>query len=193
MDTRDASERMQIQEVFGLTGGELYDEPWTPTYITDTFGESRERTFTYWYEDPPAYAMEDFEDWSSVNYRTVCANEMFGQVPATVTDEQGTWSVVARFGSSGEVECPGLVNAGELAEHIPFPCPYCEGDEDSGHGYIYIGEGWSEIVYRLAPAHDAECTACEHDCPWHGRPLGAPYCQICDDHAEAAEIYGSDE
>jgi len=37
--------------------------------------------------------------------------------------------------------------------------------------------------------HDPECEGCEHDCPWQGNPLGAPYCQICDDHSEArAEI-----
>ena len=38
-------------------------------------------------------------------------------------------------------------------------------------------------------AHDWECTGCEHDCPWTGRPLGAPWCAICDDHWEA----GGDE
>jgi hypothetical protein len=33
--------------------------------------------------------------------------------------------------------------------------------------------------------HDPECIECEHDCPWRGNPLGAPFCSICDDHMEA--------
>jgi hypothetical protein len=33
--------------------------------------------------------------------------------------------------------------------------------------------------------HDAECTSCEHECPWQGNPLGAPFCSVCDDHMEA--------
>ncbi len=43
--------------------------------------------------------------------------------------------------------------------------------------------------------HDPTCTGCEHDCPLRpGRgmyPLGAPYCQTCDDHGEAVHAgYG---
>lgn len=33
--------------------------------------------------------------------------------------------------------------------------------------------------------HDPECTGCEHNCPWKGNPLGAPFCDVCDDHMEA--------
>jgi len=33
--------------------------------------------------------------------------------------------------------------------------------------------------------HDPECIQCEHDCPWKGNPIGAPFCSICDDHMEA--------
>ena len=41
---------------------------------------------------------------------------------------------------------------------------------------------------ELCLIHSEDCTGCEHDCPWKRTvppPLGAPYCQICDDHSEA--------
>jgi hypothetical protein len=42
--------------------------------------------------------------------------------------------------------------------------------------------------------HDPECTGCDHDCPWrrtNPAPLGAPFCSVCDDHAEAVHAgYG---
>jgi hypothetical protein len=143
-------ERDQVAEVFGLTGGELEDEPWIPTYVTDTYNEVRPVTFTYWYQGVPEYAEEDFTDWSWGGYRTVCRDEIFGQMPATVTDDEGTWRVVARYSSSGEIECPGRQFDNEVSP-FPFPCPYCEAtaDDTDGHGYIYIGDGWAEIVYRL--------------------------------------------
>ncbi len=34
--------------------------------------------------------------------------------------------------------------------------------------------------------HSAECVGCEHDCPWNGNPMGAPFCTVCDDHMEAS-------
>lgn len=37
--------------------------------------------------------------------------------------------------------------------------------------------------------HDPMCTDCDHDCPWrrtNPAPMGAPFCPICDDHAESA-------
>ena len=27
-------------------------------------------------------------------------------------------------------------------------CPLCEAGPDEDHGYIYIGDGWAEVVYR---------------------------------------------
>jgi len=43
-----------------------------------------------------------------------------------------------------------------------------------------------EAGIRAMERHDPECTACEHGCPWKGRPMGAPFCTVCDDHWEAA-------
>ena len=46
-----------------------------------------------------------------------------------------------------------------------------------------------KIDESFGAAHDPECTACEHDCPWTRvpAPLGAPFCTVCDDHHEASD------
>ena len=35
--------------------------------------------------------------------------------------------------------------------------------------------------------HADDCLTCEHDCPWRGTPLGAPFCAVCDDHMERSD------
>lgn len=40
--------------------------------------------------------------------------------------------------------------------------------------------------------HDPMCTGCAHDCPWKRHHYGAPFCQTCDDHAEAAALDETD-
>lgn len=114
------SDREQVEEVFGLTGGELADEPWKPTD-----NDGREWTVTYWFDGPPEYAEADFADWSMTTYRTAVRDEMFGLMPDQLTDEEGNWTRVASFRSSGETELPD-------------------------GSFAYIGDGWGEIVYRLA-------------------------------------------
>lgn len=46
-----------------------------------------------------------------------------------------------------------------------------------------ISQGKSET-------HGPECVACDHDCPWQRHHIGAPFCQTCDDHSEAADAAG---
>jgi hypothetical protein len=75
------------------------------------------------------------------------------------------------------------------------------GESLTEHGVEYLREMLSEhprteyqaALHRLwrdefdaELPHDPECTGCEHDCPWQGNPMGAPFCSICDDHMEAA-------
>lgn len=145
--------RAQVEQVFGLTGGELMDVAWEPNYRTGgsalfntaTWGTF---TFTYWYQGAPPYVERSYSDSPirpGATYRTVCEDETFGQVPETVTDDQGTWKVVARYRSSGECECPNDDPTSDKAS-----CPLCE--ETGEHSYIYIGDGWAEIVYRLEVA-----------------------------------------
>lgn len=131
---RHATETQQIAEVFGLTGGELSDTPWVEP---DGFASY------WWYEGVPEWAEEDHAV-DSHEYRTSVRDIMFG----TPTPEG--WEHVASYRSSGECEC----------RHEDFgiagqDCPLCEGD-----GFIYLGDGWAEVVYRrtthtAATDHDA--------------------------------------
>lgn len=152
-EQRAANERAQIQEVFGLTGGELMDVAWGASYPND--GASMPIVFTYWYQGVPEYVEREFDalpfDYAPT-YRTVCEQELYGMVPERIMDDEGTWTVVKRYSTSGECDCPlryapdGASIAKVTGEH---DCPLCEESLGEEHGYIYIGDGWSEIVYRL--------------------------------------------
>lgn len=132
-----AQDRAQVEQVFGLTGGELADTPW----IVDGW------TFTFWYEFPPEYAEREF-DYTARNYRTAVRDIMFGAPP----DRLGTWTKVATFQNSGEAECPGksedidIVRVEQCGDD-GRECYYCGGNVGAPHGYVYLGDGWAEIVY----------------------------------------------
>lgn len=171
------NEREQVQEVFGLTGGELADEPWTPTSDEDAH-----TTYNYWYEGTPDYAERDFDVFSS--YRTVVESELFGKLPDVLTDEQGTWRRVTSFRTSGETECPG--RDPEVAAVMDLPCPLCE--EDETHGFIYLGDGWAEIVYRL----DRELRMTQNDNgSWHCADCGSTVVLMDDDEHSCAVAGGT--
>lgn len=153
---RMANEREQVAEVFSLTGGELEDAAWH----AEDRSVARDWTFTYWYQGVPDYVQSEYDAMPlsyAPTYRTVCRNEMFGDVPERVTDDEGTWLRVARYRTSGETECPGKNGsipgiADERGLNImETPCPLCGENPQSFHGHIYIGDGWAEIVYRLEP------------------------------------------
>jgi hypothetical protein len=163
-EQRAANEREQIEQVFSLTGGELMDVAWVPQYMNGRVSHQylTPVVFTYWYQDVPEYVERSYSDPIRPGgiYRTVVRNEMFGMVPETVTDDEGTWKVVARYSTSGECECPYQHDDDPPVPTKEHPCPLCAADgspawqspsnTDAGeHGVIYIGEGWAEIVYRL--------------------------------------------
>lgn len=90
-----------------------------------------------------------------------------------------------------------LDNAGVYVAIVAnYTCTDCEPDEDCD---CDTADGWA--VARLdSPAeckgiccHDPECTGCEHDCPWRGNPMGAPFCSFCDDHSEHAHALEGDD
>lgn len=127
-------ERDQVAHVFGETGGDLQDESWVATELATGLSW----IFHYWTEFVPEYAASDFDD--GADYRTVIRDNLFGEPP---TDLEGGWHKVATFASSGESECPA--GAGTPS---PTPCPLCEAPAGIEHGYVYIGDGWAEVVYR---------------------------------------------
>ena len=137
MTARDDAEREQVSWVFGLTGGELNDEPWGG--------------FQYNHDDIPEYAGSDHPDRydSNVSYRTVVGNFLFGEPPVSIADDDGTWKRRMTYLTSGETECP-LRPERVTGER----CPLCDNDPGEPHGYIYIGDGWCSVSYRLVLPDD---------------------------------------
>ena len=174
-------EKMQIEAVFGLTGGELSDKPVAYTYETED-GETKHGVFQHTYEGVPEYAQSDFADApfayreSSVDYFTAVTDCLWG-LPALRIDVAGkTYVRVADYRSSGEIEC----YCHELETPLDTTCPLCERDPKStdGPGYIYLGDGYCEVVYREdVPAYSDDdmsdlASICES---WHGGQSTACY------------------
>lgn len=81
-----------------------------------------------------------------------------------------------------------------------FPPEDAKDAEGNGIGAIASWDEWQNVGTKgvqvlacddcgavLDTYHDPDCRSCEHNCPWRGNPLGAPYCQVCADHAEHSE------
>lgn len=165
-------EREQVEWVFGLTGGELEDKPWEP-FAPSTEGEkdctwalgmgglgyaSSRETFAYHYDGVPDYCgRREYDDLyaNGVEYRTVVYCCLFGSPPEHVVDGGQLWTRVASYTTSGETECPERQEGGEVEED---ECPLCGADHGEEHSYIYIGEGWSEVVYRAEVHYCEECS-----------------------------------
>lgn len=134
-------------------------------------------TFRYHYDGVPEYADGDFADRHGfgVDYCTVVRDCMFGELPEVLHDRGSTWHRVASYQSSGEMECPrghdgvpgAIVGAepwraewkGERPLEDPDRCPLCEEERGQPHGYVYIGDGWCEVVYRCRTLSCSECDA----------------------------------
>lgn len=61
------------------------------------------------------------------------------------------------------------------------------GSQVNDETWEHCGQCHEHIDHNDRDCHSPECEGCEHDCPWRGNPLGAPYCSICDDHNEARD------
>lgn len=138
-------------------------------------------SFRYWYQDPPDYVdrreLASRDDYNAV-FRTAVVNELYGPAPAALRDAEGIWQKVRSFRNSGETECPNREpqEDDDPADLIPSDtdprwarpvrrvtvdeasrsesgdeCPYCAERIGTAHRYIYLGDGWGEVVYRLRP------------------------------------------
>jgi len=152
-----AIERERVEQVFGLTGGELEDEPWV-VIETSTPSDPNNHTvsgqaqYIFWFEGIPDYlAKRDYPDFYDVSYRTIVQDCSWGLPPEVIEDEDGKWYRVAHFTSSGETAC-SWEGCEDADEHLP--CPLCEGTEEDGHGQIYLGEGWAEVIYKQDPVRE---------------------------------------
>lgn len=169
-------ERESVEEVFRLTGGELETkpwEPWIPAHPLDAddllriawhgFGPGSNQTiFRYWYEGVPDYVgRNEFPDIHDTEYRTVVTDLLY---QSSVLAENGClrdgaeWKRVRVFQSSGETRCPGAYHEdGDEPVVDADGCPYCEEKPGEEHGYIYLGDGWAEVVYRREPVWAVSC------------------------------------
>jgi hypothetical protein len=188
-DREKRIERECVEQVFGLTGGELERTPWEPWIEIDPPTDSdplagrseyrpwyfKQTTNRYWYEGAPEYASEYARDFDHT-YRTVVDDCSFCP-PDEVLHEKGRkWVLVAQFASSGECECPNVEDwDGEKHAVNADGCPLCEESPGKKHGYIYLGDGWYELVYicvdvcercgadtQVDEDGDKFCT-CDHD------------------------------
>jgi hypothetical protein len=107
--------------------------------------------FAYNYDGVPEYAASDFEDTFDHEYRTVIGCFLYGGPPEQLVDADGAWELRATFLSSGEAECP--LRAEIVAEER---CRLCDETRGEPHGYIYLGDGWAEAVYRRQ-TRDEDC------------------------------------
>jgi hypothetical protein len=147
-----AVERQQVEWVFGLTGGELDDEP---LFCGGT-------VYHFHYDGIPEYAGEDFPDQhdNGIDYYTVVACFLHSKGVEEDAVPYEDYKLTRWYQSSGEAECPGR-NCGSVEEAWEHEkgsvCYLCEADkpklgepveDGNGHGYIYLGEGWCEVVFR---------------------------------------------
>ncbi len=145
-------ERVCVEAVFRLGGGELMDVPWTASYGSEVLG-----TFPHWYEGIPEWCDVEDDDLhdEGATYRTLIpAPNPYSGPPSELRDENGTWKLLRTFTSSGETECvyrgsdEGEIVLATQAQDGES-CPCCGESVGSKHGYIYLGEGSCEAVYKL--------------------------------------------
>jgi len=141
----DQNERAQVEQVFALTGGELNDQPFQAW--SDASRDGAPLSFAYNYDGAPEYS--DLPDRYETEYITIVSDCLFGSESDVLYQANGVrWIKVASFRSSGETECP--CKQGDCDGDDDRPCPLCEAQQGEAHGYVYLGDGWCETVYRRA-------------------------------------------
>lgn len=148
-----SSLREQVEWVFGLTGGELNDK--SLRYHKTDEDSDHQYGFAFYYDGVPSYARPDFEhlDENHYDYFTAVSCELYGSsLDELITVEDGKlYKKLKVYTNSGETECPGKSDGdGVVTEEQADPsgfCPYCDESIGDEHGYIYLGDGWCEVVY----------------------------------------------
>lgn len=157
----EQAERLQVEEVFGLTGGESEAKPLRFRDVAD----GQLWTRSYWYDGVPDYVEREFSQWFWYDKFTIVDCCLYGEPPATIRARHGRlYDLKALYQSSGEHGCP--FREAEIAVEHEYPvtvdtygsppvehryCAYCDEPPDAiacdGHGYVYLGDGWAELVY----------------------------------------------
>jgi len=178
-------EREQVEQVFGLTGGELADRPWEP-FAADSDGESFTRaSFRYWYDGAPAWSEDGRHQAPAC--RTVVSDCLFGEEPEVLQEKGARWERIASYLSSGEAACPWRQDGDPAQGPDPRPCELCGAGQGEEHGHVYLGEGWCETVYRQVET----CPDCGADLTYH--PDYGDRCLVCQPYAFQVAAYGAEE
>lgn len=128
---------LQLEELFGLTGGELESTPWK---VKSPGG--REHTFNYWYKGASDAVDDRKLPEHGGTYITVVSP---GDEPNKLIDGKREWNKVAEIGGSQEAECP--FRNEDPVNDSKEDCIYCDESPGKPHRYIYWGEPWMETVY----------------------------------------------
>ena len=139
-------EKQRVEYAFNLLGDELADGAW----YFDRNGDWERVPF--WYDGVPEWDV-DKERLQSDEYRTVMTD--WGGPMATsakeIEDEHGVWILERVYRTSGERRCPIGADYEEFvsAKHArDGRCPMCDEPIGAEHGFIYLGDGWGEFIYR---------------------------------------------
>jgi hypothetical protein len=158
--------RERIEEVFGLTGGELEDKPWfydPPLRQLDARREGQSN-YSLWFEGVPDHVSSrelPHDKWGAT-YRTALVSHTPYE---RITDIDGTWRLVFNDFGMSETECPyrqkekgpgvGTVSpedrswVADEGDLFSGHCGFCEEQRGYEHGYIYLGDSWGHAVYML--------------------------------------------
>lgn len=137
------TEREVVEQVFGLTGGELSDKPQRYSAPGKTMGE-----FEYLYDGQPEHA-EGRHEFQESDCFTVVGCYFYGapETEILLRDKHGRFAGVfvlkAIYSSSGECACP-CDGCDDYDDEI---CPFCGREPGDEHECAYLGDGWLEVVY----------------------------------------------
>lgn len=175
--TEQEIERIQVEQVFMLTGGELEDKSATFPKAEDEDGSPRASpySFAYWFTGVPEYAASDFGLRYSANnpdyFTAIDLAPVYGSPPHRLTDTDGSvWELVQTYANSGETACPfGEMGLGDMVtrDHAQLTpklpglvkgrkavCPFCEARIGEPHGYIYIGDCAERVYKRVSRLYE---------------------------------------
>lgn len=145
--TEEQVERVQIEAVFYLDD-ELHTSH--PEFLDEWDGIVR-----WWYDGVPEYAGSDFgPEYEDREFRTAILCEIYGS-----GEPPEGWERIRSYPSSGETECPACTGEETVAntDYRGDPdCVLCEGS-----GYVYLGDGWAEVVFARKIVSEEEAEALE--------------------------------
>lgn len=147
----ELDERSQIEYVFGLLGGELSDKPLV--FWAKELGRDCVKYVKYWYEGAPEWSEEDLPAGARGGILRTLLHDLI--LPSILEEGGIIWTRIVSYTGSGERECPyyGAVVGEEAwrdevdSVEIENMCSLCGRDRGEDHGYIYLGEGWTESIY----------------------------------------------